>query len=123
MAKPYPKEFIEKIRKEVMNGKPKYRVARELGISDNTVYIHTIDIPSKKYKRVISRDLISKIREEVLKGNSKFSVAKEFGNLPDSVYRVTKDLPNKYKREPYISGKPLELLKELLEKGYVYTVI
>jgi hypothetical protein len=40
---------------------------------------------------------------------------------PTTVYEHTKDLPNKYKQEPHISGKPLELLKELLEKGYVYT--
>ena len=40
---------------------------------------------------------------------------------PTTVYEHTKDLPNKYHREPYISGKPLELLTQLLEKGYVDT--
>ena len=70
MIKAYPKEFIEKIREEILSGKPKYRVARELGIADNTVYIHRIDIPSRECKRVLSRDLILQIREEVLKGKA-----------------------------------------------------
>jgi hypothetical protein len=69
----------------------------------------------------ISKALIQQIREDVLKGKSKFQVSREMNLHPTTVYEHTKDLPNKYKREPYISGKPLELLKELLEKGYVYT--
>ena len=69
----------------------------------------------------ISKELIQQIREEVLKGKSKFQVAREMNLHPTTVYEYTKDLPNKYHREPYISGKPLELLKQLLEKGYVYT--
>jgi len=69
----------------------------------------------------LSKETIYKIREEVLKGKSKYSIAKEMGLSPDTVYGNTKDLPNKYKRQPYISGKPLELLKQLLEKGFVYT--
>ncbi len=69
----------------------------------------------------ISKELIQQIREEILKGKSKFQVAKEMHLHPTTVYEHTKDLPNKYHREPYISGKPLDLLKQLLEKGYVYT--
>jgi hypothetical protein len=69
----------------------------------------------------ISKELIQQIREEVLKGKSKYQVAREMNLHPTTVYEYTKDLPNKYHREPYISGKPLELLKQLLEKGYVYT--
>jgi hypothetical protein len=69
----------------------------------------------------ISKELIQQIREEVLKGKSKFQVASEMNLHPTTVYEHTTDLPNKYHREPYISGKPLELLKQLLEKGFVYT--
>jgi len=69
----------------------------------------------------IPKELIQQIREEVLKGKSKFQVAKEMSLHPTTVYEQTKDLPNRYKREPYISGKPLELLKQLLERGFVYT--
>ena len=67
----------------------------------------------------ISKELIQKIREEVLKSKSKYQVSKEMHLDRTIVYEHTKDLPNKYKREPYISGKPLELLRELLEKGYL----
>lgn len=69
----------------------------------------------------ISKELIQQMREEVLKGKSKFQVSKEMHLPSETVYKHTKDLPNKYHREPYISGKPFELLKQLLEKGFVYT--
>ncbi len=72
-------------------------------------------------RRHITKDDIQSIREEVLKGKSKFQVAREMNLHPTTVYEHTKDLPNKYHREPYISGKPLELLKQLIEKGFVYT--
>ncbi len=61
------------------------------------------------------------MREEILRGKSKFQVAKDMHINRTTVYNHTKDLPNKCHREQYISGKPLELLKQLLEKGYVYT--
>lgn len=54
-------------------------------------------------------------------GQSKHAVAKEMGLSPDTVYKYTKDLPSKHPRQPYISGKSLDLLNELLEKGFVYT--
>jgi len=69
----------------------------------------------------ISKELVQQIREEVLKGKSKHQVSREMNITDTVVYKYTKDLPNRYKRDPYISGKPLELLKQLLEKGYVYT--
>jgi hypothetical protein len=71
--------------------------------------------------RHLTSEDIQKIREEILKGKSKFQVSRERNLHPTTVYEYTKDLPNKYHREPYISGKPLELLRQLLEKGYVYT--
>jgi hypothetical protein len=61
------------------------------------------------------------MREEILKGKSKYQISKEMHIDRTTVYIYTKDLSNKYHREEYISGKPLELLKELLEKGFVYT--
>jgi hypothetical protein len=72
-------------------------------------------------KRHLINEDIQKMREEILKGKSKFQVSREMHLHPTTVYEYTKDLPNKNHREPYISGKPLELLKELIEKGYVYT--
>ena len=121
MTKHFSKEFIEEIRNEVLNGKPKFKVACELGISETTVYRYTYDIPSIGNGKSMTQDLLHLIREEILKGKSKSSVAKEFNIDRATVFKYTKDLPNKYKRDPYISGKPLELLKQLLEKGFVYT--
>jgi len=72
-------------------------------------------------RRPLTRDVIQRMREEVLSGKSKQQVSREMNITDTVVYKHTKDLPNKYKREPYISGKPLLLLKQLLEKGYVYT--
>jgi len=71
--------------------------------------------------RKCSKEVIRIIRQEVLNGKSKHAVAKEMGISSETIYRHTKDLPNKYARQPYISGKPLELLKQILEKGFVYT--
>jgi hypothetical protein len=70
-GKPYPKEVIQKIREEVLSGKTKYRVAKEMGINELVVYSHTIDLPSVKLG------------------------------------------------EPCIKGKSLDLLKQLLDVGYV----
>jgi len=70
-GKPYPKEVIQKIREEVLKGKTKYRVAKEMGISELVVYSHTIDLPSVKLG------------------------------------------------EPCIKGKSFDLLKQLLDVGYV----
>ena len=121
MLKKLSKDTIQKIREEVFAGKNKFRVTRELGIGKTTVYTHTIDIPSGNRGKPLSKETLDKIREEIIQGKSKYQIAKEMNLSPDTVYKHTKDLPNKYKRQPYICGKPLELLKELLEKGFVYT--
>jgi hypothetical protein len=70
-GKPYPKEVIQKIREEVLRGKTKYRVAKEMKIHELVVYSHTSDLPSVKLG------------------------------------------------EPCIKGKSLDLLKQLLDVGYV----
>jgi len=69
----------------------------------------------------LTKEMINKLREEVLRGKSKYLVSKEMNLSESTIYKHTKDLPNKYKREPYISGKPLELLKQLMQDGFVYT--
>ncbi len=40
------KETVQKIREEVLKGKSKYRVAKEMGLSEFVVYSHTADLPS-----------------------------------------------------------------------------
>ena len=46
MTKPLPKEIVYKIREEVLKGKSKYRVAKEMGLNEYVVYSHTADLPS-----------------------------------------------------------------------------
>ena len=47
MSSRYSKKLIKKIRNEVLSGKTKYQVAKEMGLSDKVVYYHTRDLPSK----------------------------------------------------------------------------
>jgi hypothetical protein len=69
----------------------------------------------------LSKELIQKIREEVLKGKTKYQVAKEM-EINESVVRShTRDLPSLKRGEPYIKGKAVDLLKQLLEVGYVHS--
>lgn len=47
-GKPYPKEIIQKIREEVIKGKSKYRVAKEMGIEHHSIEYHTKDLRSRQ---------------------------------------------------------------------------
>jgi len=40
------KEMVQKIREEILKGKSKYKVAKEMGLSEFVVYSHTSDLPS-----------------------------------------------------------------------------
>ena len=71
--------------------------------------------------RKLSEETIQKIREEALEGKSKYRIARNCGISANVVYNYTKDIPNPRRKEPSIRGNALELLKELLRKGYVYT--
>jgi hypothetical protein len=69
----------------------------------------------------LSKELIQKIRMEVQQGKTKYRVAKEM-ELNESVVRShTRDLPSLKHGEPYIKGKAVDLLKQLLEIGYVHS--
>ncbi|MDG6229543.1 MAG: hypothetical protein QCH96_06220 [Candidatus Thermoplasmatota archaeon] len=47
ISRRYSKELIKIIRKEVLSGKNKYSVAKEMSLPDKVVYYHTKDILSK----------------------------------------------------------------------------
>jgi DNA-binding CsgD family transcriptional regulator len=121
MTKPLSKEIIQRIRDEVLSGKNKFTVSKELGISKSAVYSHTVDIPGGNQGKTLSKETLKKIREEILQGKSKYQISREMNLSSNTVYKNTKDLPSKHTRDPYISGKPLELLKQLLKKGFIYT--
>lgn len=69
----------------------------------------------------LSKELIQKIREKVLQGKTKYCVAKEMGLNESVVRNHTRDLPSLKHGEPNIKGKAVDLLKQLLEVGYVHS--
>jgi len=69
----------------------------------------------------LPKELIQKIREEVIQGKTKYRVAKEMGMNESVVRSHTRDLPSLKRGEPYIKGKAVDLLKQLLEAGYVHS--
>ena len=71
--------------------------------------------------RKLSEETIQKIREDIIEGKSKYKIGRGCGISANTVYNYTKDIPTPRRKEPCIRGKALELLKELLRKGYVYT--
>jgi len=71
--------------------------------------------------RKLSEETIQKIREDTIEGKSKYKIASDYGISANTVYKYTKDIPTPRSKEPCIRGKALELLKELLREGYVYT--
>ncbi len=71
-------------------------------------------------RQKISAQLRKKIRHETLSGKSKYQVAQELGLYPMIVYYHTRDLPSKKKgRGSEIRGQTLEILKQLLQDGYI----
>jgi len=69
----------------------------------------------------LTKELIQRIREEVRQGKTKYRVAKEM-DINESVVRShTRDLPGLKRGEPNIKGKTFDLLKQLLEVGYVHS--
>ncbi len=112
---PLAKEVIEKIRQKVGDGKPKLQIARELGISRWAVEKYARDMLRRK---TYSFEEKERIREMVKAVGVKVLVSRELDIPEGTVRRITKDM--KFKpRNSTIGGKPLYLLKELMEKGYV----
>jgi len=58
------------------------------------------------------------ITRKIKGGKSKYQTAKELGISQKAVYRIAKNLPSKPCGWPGIRGKTLEILQELVVKGY-----
>jgi len=115
-GKRLPKDVILSIREQVLNGKSKSQLSREIHLPVSTVWYHTKDIPAQKK---ISPQLIDCIREEVRNGKSKFQIARDYDLYPKSVYYWTKDIPSRNCGWPGLRGKTLDLLQEIMVNGYV----
>ncbi len=68
MTKPLSKETIQEIREEILKGKSKYKVAKEMGLSEFVVYSHTSDLPSVNLREPCikgkSLELLQRLMEE-----------------------------------------------------------
>jgi len=60
------------------------------------------------------------IRRKVNSGKTKYQIAKELHVSSATVYRWTKDTPSRNIGWPGIRGKTLDMLQELLTKGYCF---
>ena len=73
----------------------------------------------------LPHELIEKIRYYVKKYNSKINAANKLGLSYDTVLYYTRDIKFKSRKKEMdylgINGKSLDLLKELLDKGYAFS--
>ena len=60
------------------------------------------------------------IRRKIKTGKTKYQIAKELHTATATVYYWTKDIPSRNIGWPGIRGKTLDMLQELLSKGYVF---
>ena len=115
--KPISQETKALLRQQVLNGKSKSQVARDLGITFRTVWNHTKDIRTLK---VIPKEIKEKIRKDVIEGKSKYQAAKDYNLCRTTVYRLTEDINGTSIGWAGIRGKTLDLLQEIVTKGYAY---
>jgi len=117
MAVPLTKETIKRIRAEVLNGKSKYQVAKELGITRKTVYYHTRDIPSKNPGRTEIRCKTLELLKELLQEghvNCRSQCSQNFHTLQKH-FPVIKRAQVAHKAVYYLEDKNKEVLTALLE--------
>lgn len=72
---------------------------------------------SKKIKRLCPAKK-AWIKRKIKRCKSKYQTAKELDLSPYTVYKIAKDLPSPPRGWPGIRGGTLDLLQELLIKGY-----
>jgi DNA-binding CsgD family transcriptional regulator len=112
-----PKWEVGRIREYVLKYHSKSEAARRLGLSMGTVRWYTNDIP---VSIGISSEKREKIRKEVMGGKSRYQVTKDLNISYLTVLRHTKDIPNHSGLgRPGIRGKTLEMLKKLMQDGYI----
>ena len=119
MSYKYSKKLIKKIRKEVLSGKTKYSVAKELNICDKMVYYYTKDIPSKSPGRTEIRGNTLKVLKTFLTKGYIRSNKKNFNNLRtlQKHFKVIKRLQIDGKKTVYyLEDKNKKALKSIIEK-------
>lgn len=117
MPKRLTKEVIKMIRTEVLNGKSKYQVAKDLGLYQKTVYYHTKDIPSKNPGRTEIRGKTLEILKELLENghvNCRSQCSTNLHTLQKH-FPVIKRAQVANKAVYYLEDKNKEALTALLE--------
>ncbi len=114
------KETIATIRELVMNGQTKAQISRDLNIPYKTIWYNTKDI---RHQKIIPKKLKEKIRAEAENGKLKYQIAKEYKISISTVYNITEDAQNKSYGWSGIRGKTLDLLQEIITKGYAFPKI
>ena len=117
MSRKTSKEIIKKIRREVLSGKSKYQVTKEMGVSSKVVYYHTRDIPSKNPGRTEIRGKTLELLKELLqKGhvNCRNRCSPNFHTLQKH-FPVIKRAQAAHKTVYYLEDKNKDALRALLE--------
>lgn len=109
-------EQIAQIRQCVLKYRSKSEAARKLGYSCWKIERYSKDIHFQKER--ISTELRDKIRKEVQSGKPKMQIARELNLPPKIIYCHTTDIITGQPRNAGITGTPLKLLVEIMEKGY-----
>ncbi len=107
-------EVIQNIRKEVKEGKTKLQISKELGINYGMVRKYAKDT---KRRRVYTAQDIQHIRDLVKKTDNKAEVARQMNISHDTVLKYTLDIKVRNKT---FGEKTWDILREIMEKGYVY---
>ena len=118
MSKKYSKKLIQKIRKEVLRGKTKYRVAKELNVCEKMVYYYTKDIPSKNPGRTEIRGRTLDTLKTLLTEGYVDSNTKNSGNLctlQKHFKEIKRTQVNGKKTIYYLNDKNKKALQSVIE--------
>ena len=119
MTAKYSKELIEEIRKEVLSGKTKYRVAIEKSLCVKTVYYYTRDIPSSNPGRTEIRGNTLDLLKKLLKEGLIVSNAKNNGCLRTLQRHFPSIKRSQFKKRSvyYLEDKNKLALREMMKQN------
>jgi hypothetical protein len=119
MASKYSKEIIEEIRKEVLGGKNKHRVAKEKNLCVKTVYYYTRDLPSTNPGRTEIRGNTLYLLKKLLKEGLIVSNARNNANLRTLQKHFPSIKRSQFKKRSvyYLEDKNKLALKEMMKQN------
>ena len=118
MSSKYSKKLITNIRKEVLSGKTKYQVAKEMGLSGKVVYYYTQDIPSKNTGRTEIRGRTLELLKQLLiegYANCNRKTSKNFRTLQKHFPVIKRAQINGKKAVYYLEDKNKTALQAIIE--------